>query len=140
MDKTDQRGRSSFRGRPLRVAVALCIAVGAYFLVYRPLQINWGATDVEIDRAMPGDGIVDRPVFVATRAMTVAAAPEDVWPWIVQIGHTRAGWYSYDVVDNHISGRVSNPPRHCGDGCVRMPTVSRPRTCKSSSSCRSRPV
>jgi hypothetical protein len=104
---TDHR-ESSPRFRLLqRLGLALCIALGAYFLIYRPLQINWGASEVEIDRVMPGDGIVDRPRFVATRGMTIAAAPEDVWPWLVQIGHTRAGWYSYDLVDNfaHESAR-----------------------------------
>ncbi len=38
--------------------------------------------------------------FVATRAITVHACPEHVWPWLVQIGFNRAGWYSYDLLDN----------------------------------------
>ncbi|MCJ7532276.1 MAG: hypothetical protein MUO64_14760 [Anaerolineales bacterium] len=49
---------------------------------------------------MPGDEIVKNPTFNATRAVTIQARPEQIWPWLVQIGHKRAGWYSYDWVDN----------------------------------------
>ena len=41
-----------------------------------------------------------RPTFNATRAISIAAAPERVWPWLLQVGLTRAGWYSYDILDN----------------------------------------
>jgi hypothetical protein len=43
---------------------------------------------------------VARPSFNATRAIAIAASPEQVWPWLVQMGLTRAGWYSYDILDN----------------------------------------
>ena len=49
---------------------------------------------------MPGDQIINDPTFNATRAVTVRAAPEDIWPWLVQIGYRRAGFYSYDWLDN----------------------------------------
>jgi len=49
---------------------------------------------------MPGDEIVARPTFNATRAVTVQAPPSRIWPWIVQIGFGKAGWYSYDLLDN----------------------------------------
>lgn len=49
---------------------------------------------------MPGDDLVQNPTFNATRAVTVAAQPKDIWPWLVQIGFGRAGWYSYDWIDN----------------------------------------
>jgi hypothetical protein len=49
---------------------------------------------------MPGDDLVGRPSFNATRAITVAAPPEKIWPWLIQVGLTRAGWYSYDLFDN----------------------------------------
>jgi hypothetical protein len=54
---------------------------------------------------MPGDELVSAPWFNATRAITINAPPADVWPWIVQIGFGRAGWYSYDALDN--AGRPS---------------------------------
>ena len=68
--------------------------------LYRRWHLRWGATDAEVVSAMPGDEIVPEPSFIATRAITIAAPPEDVWPWIVQIGTWRAGFYSYDLFDN----------------------------------------
>ena len=50
--------------------------------------------------ALPGDEVVRHPTFDATRAVTIWARPEEVWPWLVQMGTTRAGWYSYDWLDN----------------------------------------
>ena len=75
-------------------------AAGMYLGVVRPWQLRWGATPEEVGRQMPGDELVDRPTFNATRAVTVAAGPEHIWPWLLQIGINRAGWYSYDWLDN----------------------------------------
>jgi hypothetical protein len=82
------------------VAMALGAATAAYLLYIRPWQLRWGATDEELDRPMPGDEIVERPTFNATRAVTIEARPQEIWPWVVQIGMSRAGWYSYDLLDN----------------------------------------
>lgn len=71
-----------------------------YLLFIRPWQLRWGAADAEVARTMPGDEIVQRPHFKATRAVTIQASPAEVWPWIVQIGSARAGWYSLDRLDN----------------------------------------
>jgi hypothetical protein len=68
--------------------------------LYRRWHLRWGATDAEVVSAMPGDEIVPDASFTATRAITIAALPEQVWPWIVQIGTGRAGFYSYDLFDN----------------------------------------
>jgi hypothetical protein len=68
--------------------------------LYRHWHLRWGATDAEVAAAMPGDELVPEPSFNATRAITIAAPPEDVWPWILQIGTRRAGFYSYDLFDN----------------------------------------
>jgi len=82
-------------------SVALgALAFGAYLRIIRPWQLRWGATDEEVGRAMPGDDVVKQPTFNATRAVTIQARPEEVWPWLVQIGCKRAGWYSYDWLDN----------------------------------------
>ena len=68
---------------------------------YRRWHTGWGATPVERTAAMAGDALIVRPHFVATRAITIDAPPHAVWPWIVQMGYDRAGWYSYDLLDNH---------------------------------------
>jgi hypothetical protein len=58
------------------------------------------ATAVERHRPLPADGMVPDPLFTSTHAITVDAPPEQVWPWIAQMGAGRAGWYSWDAIDN----------------------------------------
>jgi hypothetical protein len=66
------------------------------YIVIRPFHLRWGATDAEVSRAMPGDLVGAR----WTRAITIQAAPEQIWPWLVQWGQGRGGWYSYDWLEN----------------------------------------
>ena len=75
-------------------------AVISYVRWVRPWQLSWGAMPEELARSLPGDDLVEKPTFNATRAITIAAPPDKVWPWLVQAGMTRAGWYSYDILDN----------------------------------------
>jgi hypothetical protein len=70
-----------------------------------PLQ-SWGASPDEIGGAMPGDELIQAPPMNATRSITIAAPPTSVFPWLVQMGFGRAGWYSYDWIDN--LGRTSS--------------------------------
>ena len=82
------------------IASILFVLVLFYLALLRPWQLRWGATDDEIKRSMPGDDIVGKPSFNATRAVTITAPAENIYPWIVQMGVNRAGWYSYDLLDN----------------------------------------
>jgi hypothetical protein len=82
------------------VSFVIGLIVVGFFGFYRPWQLKWGATPEELARIMPGDEVVPSPTFNATRAVTIDAAPKAIWPWIVQIGFGRAGWYSYDLLDN----------------------------------------
>lgn len=86
--------------RWLSVVGVIGLAAAAYVRAYRPWQLAWGATPEEISRRLPGDELLSRPTFNATRAITVQASPEQIWPWLLQVGVTRAGWYSYDLLDN----------------------------------------
>jgi hypothetical protein len=74
------------------VAALGVVLLGVYLRFIRPWQLRWGATDEEVARAMSGDDVVKQPTFNATRAVTIQARPEEIWPWLVQIGVTRAGW------------------------------------------------
>src|SRR5512144_3422017 len=58
------------------------------------------ATAVERRRPLPVDRIIPDPLFTSTHAITIDAAPRQVWPWIAQMGAGRAGWYSWDAIDN----------------------------------------
>ncbi len=82
------------------IAVLGAVLFGVYLRFIRPWQLRWGAADEEAARAMPGDDVVKHPTFNATRAVTIQARPEEIWPWLLQMGVTRAGWYSYDLFDN----------------------------------------
>lgn len=74
-------------------------AAGTYLAVRRP-WLRTGASREEVRRPLPGDELVSDATLQATRATTVHAPAERIWPWLVQMGHGRAGWYSYDEWDN----------------------------------------
>ena len=60
----------------------------------------WGATPKEIQSSVIGDDLCPNATLIATRSITISASPQDVFPWIRQMGFGRAGWYSYDWLDN----------------------------------------
>jgi hypothetical protein len=80
-------------------ALGTITVLGAYRRWIQPWQHRWGATDEEVGRALPGDDLIP-DAATTTRAITIAAPPEQVWPWLVQLGYGRGGWYSYDWIDN----------------------------------------
>ena len=79
------------------VIVLLCVL---YFGWLRNWQMAWGATDLEVRRCMAGDELSNKPEFNATRAVHINATPQQVWPWIVQMGSGRGGFYNFDHLDN----------------------------------------
>jgi len=66
----------------------------------RSRYCHWGATDEEAALAISGDALVPRPKSQLTMGVTVEAPASAVWPWFLQLGCQRAGWYSYDLLDN----------------------------------------
>lgn len=86
--------------------------LGAYMAVVRPWHRRWGATDEEIARKMPLDERIERPNYVTNRAITIQAPPEDVWPWLVQMGELpRGGFYSYQWIERLLGLWVLNAQR-----------------------------
>ncbi len=77
------------------LGIVLSLLIAGYIAV-RPVHLRWGATAEEVARAMPGD--LDGMRW--TRAITIAATPQQVWPWLMQWGQGRGGWYSYDWLEN----------------------------------------
>jgi hypothetical protein len=91
-----------------------------YILFIRPWHLRWGATDEEVQRPMPGDDQVPHPMLQATRAVTIRASAAEIWPWLIQMGYRRAGWYSYDMLDNegiHVN-RIIPELQHLEEGDV----------------------
>jgi hypothetical protein len=74
--------------------------LGAYALIVRPRLIRWGATAEEVAGRYPGADLIPRGARSATMAVTIEAPPARVWAWLVQMGYDRAGWYSWDRLDN----------------------------------------
>jgi hypothetical protein len=68
--------------------------------LYRTRHLHWGATPAEIAAPLPGDDLLPHAQFRSTRAITIDALPAAVWPWLVQVGCGRAGFYSNDLLDN----------------------------------------
>jgi len=66
----------------------------------RRRYLRWGATDDELRQSLAGDGFLPTADQSATRAITINAATNDIWPWIAQLGQGRGGFYSYDWLEN----------------------------------------
>ena len=87
------------RGTVAGLAIAT-VLIGSYLAVIGPWQRRWGASDREVRLAMPGDELLRVDAPSTTRAITIDASPAEVFPWLLQIGYGRGGWYSYDWIDN----------------------------------------
>jgi hypothetical protein len=99
-------------GRLPRLGAAGVLAgAGAYGCWVRPWMRRWGATEAELEMALPGDELDPDPRVRQTRAVQVAAAAHAVWPWIAQIGQDRGGFYSYTWLENLAGCRMHNADR-----------------------------
>jgi hypothetical protein len=88
-------------------AIATFVALCCLFLaVLHPWLMNWGSTRDEQVMVLPGD--VEPPSSYFTRAITINVAPDRVWPWLMQIGQDRAGFYSNDYLENLTSADIHN--------------------------------
>ncbi|MEO7130516.1 MAG: SRPBCC family protein [Dermatophilaceae bacterium] len=89
------------RRQVLRSTVVTAVgAVALGLLTLRWSGLHWGATTGEVDEQLPGDEVVTEAGFATTRAITIGVPPERVWPWVVQLGQSRGGFYSYDWPPN----------------------------------------
>ncbi|HUX35142.1 MAG TPA: hypothetical protein VMV51_14815 [Gemmatimonadaceae bacterium] len=94
----------------LAALLAVLAALGLVFgLLIRPWYLAWGSTASDRTVALPGDAIIPNATAQETRAITIHAPVDSVWPWVAQLGQDRGGFYSYDLLENLV-------------GC-QMPTV-----------------
>lgn len=94
---------------PLIAGAGLGLAAVLYLRLGRERVLNWGARPEETEQAMPGDEILPDAVLQTTRAVTVHAGPEHVWPWLVQMGpRPRAGAYTYDWIERLLGIDIAN--------------------------------
>lgn len=103
------RYRSSLRFlcESVEGAILLSLVIVSWPISRRWLS-NWGSTASERSAEWPGDRFVTDPDVVNTRAVTVGTGPEDIWPWIVQFGLGKAGFYSYELLERLVGIPVRN--------------------------------
>jgi hypothetical protein len=94
--------------RPGMTLIILTVLVIVYLTALHPWFMNWGATPTEQHMIIPGDERVGEPATQFTRAITVQAPAARVWPWLVQIGQDRAGFYSNDWLENIFLADIHN--------------------------------
>jgi hypothetical protein len=99
------------RSRYVVVLSATAGALAAYILVARPRQLRWGATDEECEGPLPGGELIENADITATRAITIRASADQVWPWIAQLGQGRGGFYSYDFLENLVGCDIHSADR-----------------------------
>ena len=86
--------------RSPRAAVIAAELVAVYLVLGRPLMLHWGANCEELHKPLPGDELVPGPAVQSTRAVTIDAPVDAVWPWLAQVGQDRGGFYSYESLEN----------------------------------------
>jgi hypothetical protein len=91
--------------------VILAVAVLYWFPIRRWMS-RWGATASDLARVMAGDGLLVDPTYSGTTVVVVDAAPEHIWPWLVQIGYQRGGLSRYDWLDRLV-GYLDRPSATC---------------------------
>jgi hypothetical protein len=95
------------------LVVGVVVLGAIYAFVVRPWHLKMGSTKDEVQRSLPGDELVPNPKFRWNQAVSIKASAAEVWPWLVQIGNQRAGWYSWDGLHRlmGVAGSVDDPRR-----------------------------
>ena len=84
------------------------LIAAVYWAFIRPQHINWGARADEMKMKLPGDDLISANRIVSTRAISINAAKEKVWPWIAQTGQNRGGFNSYYWLENLFGAKMVN--------------------------------
>lgn len=100
----------------------VAVIITVHHFIMRPWFLNWGAPDSIQSLVLPGDNFTIEKGH--TRAVLIMATPEEIWPWIVQLGQDRGGMYSYAWLENLVRADIHNVyelkdelqvPRQAGD-------------------------
>ncbi len=111
MAKTSLTTKNSLFWKTGRVVAAGAAALAAYHYLLRPWHTRWGATEEEAERHLPGDELLPEAKLSVTHAVTVSAPASAVWPWLVQLGQGRGGFYSYTWIENLLEADIQNTDR-----------------------------
>jgi hypothetical protein len=106
------------RAAPPPPAAAGVAATVGYARLLRPWMKTWGTRPGEAEKELPGDETVPDPGLEQTRAITIGAPAEEVWPWLAQLGQDRAGFYSYRWLENLAGCRMPEVARSDRSGRI----------------------
>jgi hypothetical protein len=93
------------------ILLGLAALTVATLILFTPWMDRWGATDAEIQAAYPGDELVVAPKSFVNHAVTINATPEQIYPWLVQMGADKGGLYSYTALEAMIACPQTNADR-----------------------------
>ena len=122
--------------KTLLIIVAVLIGLAALatlaVILLTPWMDRWGASDEEIAATYPGDELVPNPASFVNRAVTIQAPPDQIYPWLVQIGADKGGWYSYEWLESLANCPNTNADRiheewqnlEVGDAVLMCPGAS----------------
>ena len=97
--------------RLLRTILTFLVIIVVYNFLVLPWLLRWGATTEEFSRILPGDEFIENKEYKNTLAVTVNAQPSDIWPWVIQMGVDKAGFYSYTWMENIFGCKLRNADR-----------------------------
>ena len=109
-DNTASTTGATWRRRIKRTAGAALLGT-VYWMIVRPRMLNWGATQGEVARSLPGDDRLPDADAESTMAITIDAPTDAIWPWLRQLGQERGGFYSYEWAENLVGLDIHNADR-----------------------------
>jgi hypothetical protein len=107
-DRSQSRRLLRELARPRIMLPFFIASFAVYLALLHPWLMNWGTSIQERQMTLAADEMFPHPAMQFTRAITIHAPAHDVWPWVVQLGQDRAGFYSYDWLENLIGSDIHN--------------------------------
>jgi hypothetical protein len=95
----------------LGILIIFLLVLIVSVILLTPWMDRWGATDAEVNATFPGDELVPTPASFVNRAVTINASPEQIYPWLLQMGAGKGGLYSYTALENMIGCKLVNADR-----------------------------
>lgn len=97
--------------KALGILIVLLTLLIVSVILLTPWMDRWGANDAEVNATLPGDELVPVPASFVNRAVTIEASPEEIYPWLLQMGADKGALYSYTALEKLIGCPQVNADR-----------------------------